>query len=483
MLSPFEGSGGLLTHSQTELNVIDVYDIASSTWYKQPTSGTTPTIRVNPCAVVFAAPDGSSFNVHMYGGQNLQPYKGQTQYTDLWILSIPSFTWIKADLTGQSEPPARAGHTCHAWDGQMVVIGGYVGTQISCDSPGIYVFNASSLKWQNSFVALSGGNAMNQQPAQATTLPNGQNNQGVNPARVGLSGSYGYLVPPAVQSVIGGNAYGSATLTTPAAGTPTAGPMATGQAPIVSVVQSVFTTTQSGSVVVQTTQATQTAVGGSSGSSVSSSNSSSGPNIGAIVAGVIAGLLAVLAGYLAFCTWLYRRQLTLYKNHVAMSQRAALGSNPSPDNRFRPSAEKAGAGGPLLGAFGTEIAPVTSAAGSRGRDSHSTGGGRGSESLSGSGGSNPTPGLSSGPSAGGTRYQSQQTSGEPTPMEMGFDPVPVGAGAGGGKAAAGANPQGWSRLSDRGSMSSTDDLLGGQEPSFFSVVLSPRRTLRVINRD
>ena len=31
--------------------------------------------------------------------------------------------------------------------------------------------------------------------------------------------------------------------------------------------------------------------------------------------------------------------------------------------------------------------------------------------------------------------------------------------------------------------SSQEDLLGGQEPSFFSVVLNPRRTLRVVNND
>jgi hypothetical protein len=37
------------------MNVIDVYDIASSTWYKQSTSGKQPKYRVNPCAVVAAA--------------------------------------------------------------------------------------------------------------------------------------------------------------------------------------------------------------------------------------------------------------------------------------------------------------------------------------------------------------------------------------------------------------------------------------------
>jgi hypothetical protein len=137
------------------MNVIDVYDIANSTWYKQSTSGTSPPIRVDPCAVAAAAPDGSSFQVHLYGGQNLMPFGSQIQYSDMWILTIPSFTWIQVDMSGQSQPPARAGHTCSIWDGQMVVVGGYVGKDISCDSPGIYNFNLSSLKWTNSFTSLT----------------------------------------------------------------------------------------------------------------------------------------------------------------------------------------------------------------------------------------------------------------------------------------------------------------------------------------
>jgi hypothetical protein len=95
------------------MNVIDVYDIANSTWYKQATTGTPPSRRVDPCAVVAAAPDGSSFNIYLYGGQDLVPYGSQIQYSDMWILTIPSFTWIQVDMTGQSQPPARAGHTCN----------------------------------------------------------------------------------------------------------------------------------------------------------------------------------------------------------------------------------------------------------------------------------------------------------------------------------------------------------------------------------
>jgi len=72
----------------------------------------------------------------------------------------------------------------------MIVVGGYVGKDISCDSPGIYVFDTSGLKWENQFKALSGGNTQSQQASQS------KNN-------TGLSGSYGYQVPAAVQSVIG----------------------------------------------------------------------------------------------------------------------------------------------------------------------------------------------------------------------------------------------------------------------------------------
>ena len=42
---------------QTQMNVVDVYDIAKSEWYKQSTVGEYPKPRVNPCMVVAAAPE------------------------------------------------------------------------------------------------------------------------------------------------------------------------------------------------------------------------------------------------------------------------------------------------------------------------------------------------------------------------------------------------------------------------------------------
>ncbi|TVY16442.1 Kelch repeat-containing protein [Lachnellula arida] len=453
------GLAGGTNTTFTEMNIIDIYDVANSTWYKQSTSGPSPQIRVDPCAAVAAAPDGTSFNVYLYGGQNLIPADNQTQFSDMWILTIPSFTWVQVDMNGQSEPPARAGHTCTMRDGQIVVVGGYVGTDISCDSPGIYVFNASSLQWSNGFTALaSSGSESETQQAQDSSV---------------LQDSVGYEVPGLVQSIIGGSSQGGATATSPAAGSATAGPIATGKPPS-------FTVTKSGSTVVQTSNPTGTSASGGAGQS--STAKKSGPNVGAIAAGTIAAALAVLAGYLAFCTWLYRRQLNLYKNHVAMAQRTAFNNSPEGVAWTGRSSEKAAGVGPgaVLGPFGTSVG----GSGSAGRPSNVESGG--------SGLTYPTPYSG----ASGTPVSSL-----PTPEDYSR----TGGYGGGSMSGGGVAGKGYGRLSEEGSEylgagaglgrtlgsrhsgssahSSAADLLGGQEPSFFAVVMNPRRTLRVMNSD
>ena len=222
------------------MNIIDIYDIANSTWYKQSTKGKSPPIRVNPCTVVAMASDGSSFNIYLYGGQNLIPFGSQIQYSDMWILTIPSFTWIEVDLEDQSQPPPRAGHSCTLWDGQMVVVGGYVGKEISCDSPGIFVFNASSLQWTNTFTSLASSKS------DSDSSDSGSSNSGsiLKQDSSIMKGSVGYHVPEPVQAIIGGSGLGGATATQPAAGSATAGPIATGKPPT-------FTVTQSGMYLLQ----------------------------------------------------------------------------------------------------------------------------------------------------------------------------------------------------------------------------------------
>lgn len=400
------GLAGGTNQTFTQMNILDVYDIDSATWYKQATEGPTPDVRVNPCAVAASSADGSSTQIYMFGGQNLTPYGSQTQYNDMWILTIPSFTWIQVDTDKQSVPPARAGHTCNIWNAQMVVVGGYVGEELSCDSPGIYVFNASSLQWESTYTALPGGDPLNRQKSQKDD-PNA------------IQGSYGYQVPEIVISVIGGNAVGSATVTGPAQ-TPLGGPLATGSAATYTV------TGTDGSLVTQTSAPGQ---GGNSGSSNSSGGG--GPNVGAIIAGVIAGLLFLVALYLAFCTFIYKKQLKLYKNHVAMAQRDALTNDV---NRFGPG---------LMG-----IA-------SRGRNgsSEKTGNASNSDRFS----SDNRSGNTGGEGSSGLR-RNDLASNNP------YNNVPGGTGY-------------------ATAASSTEDLLKGQEPSFLGVMLNPRRSLRVVNKD
>jgi hypothetical protein len=71
------GTDSTFTH---DLKNLDVYDLANSEWYHQETDGDIPDVRVNPCGVVAAASDASSFQIYMFGGQNLQPYVSNTQF-------------------------------------------------------------------------------------------------------------------------------------------------------------------------------------------------------------------------------------------------------------------------------------------------------------------------------------------------------------------------------------------------------------------
>lgn len=272
------------------LTTVNVFDIATSNWYEQGTTGTTPQSRVNPCAVVAAAADGSSYNIYLYGGQNLQPSGSQTQYTDMWILTIPAFVWIRVDAS-QNSPVARAGHTCDVWDGQMVVVGGYLGDSSTCDASPTYVFNMSSLSWSQGFTRMSDAraNPLSLQDAQLA------NTTGPNAA---LHGSYGYAVPDPVQSIVGGHVSGEATITAPVAAA-TVGPLATGGPRMYTVTQHAASATE-----------TATIDRGSGGGSDKTATI-----VGAVV-GSIAGVILILGIYAAYCAVLYKRRLTMYQQHM-----------------------------------------------------------------------------------------------------------------------------------------------------------------------
>lgn len=321
----------------------------------------------------------------------------------MYILTIPSFTWIgPVSQTGDTIPYARAGHTCNLRDGQMILLGGFNTTVTDCDSPGVYIFNASSLAWSSSFSALS-------------------HPDDLDPGNSVLAASYGYTVPDEVVSVIGGSPEGSATVTTPAASA-TGGPFATGRSPV-------FTITASSS------GPTSTITSASSSGSAAKSARDEGGLIAAIVIACLAG---VSAGYLGYCAWLYRRQVRAYKTHLAVT------------NRFPARSQSHGSFGRMLafGRKGSRKAPDTAAAGA-GEGEAFAWVGRDRPSASSNGNSKlMTPTSASGTTNRPSPYSDEKNSGS----------------AG--------------RPSTSGS---TEGLLDGQELSYFSVVLGPRRALRVVN--
>lgn len=421
-------------------STLDVYDIKNGVWYNQKTTGTPPGVRVNQCAVIANAPDASSFNIYIYGGQNLVPYKEQVQYSDMYILSIPSFTWVKVPDGAENAPAARAGHTCKMRDGQMIVLGGFTGVGAPCESPGVWVFNAGTLKWQDGF------NQLSEKPD-------------LNADNSVLAGSFGYKVPEIVYKVIGGDGEGHATATVPAAGA-TGGPFATGKPPVYTVTAGAAAPT-----------ATEYIPGGGSGSNSRMSG-------GLIAAAVIAGVAVIAALYLGYCAWLYRRQVRAYKQHLAVANRysgAAAGSRTNFGGLAyffgRKGSKESKKGREAARPPLTEKTPYEGAAGVAG-----VYGAHGPDLSSSTADSRLRPG-----------------SNEPKPSWLSDEPTPA---SGTGTGSSGQNnrtPEEMYRLSldfartrrkgsDSGnSEGSAEGLLSGQEPSFFNVVLGPRRALRVVN--
>lgn len=165
------------------MRTIDIYDIAGDNWYQQSTKNG-PSARTRGCAVVAPAADGSSYNIYYYGGFDGINAKSEF-YDEVWVLSLPSFTWTK--LHSGTSTHGRAGHKCFLpYPDQMMIVGGYTpltGNTLTCleDGPVIF-FNITSGDWMH----------------------------GYDPAE---HGQYG--VPTAVQSAIGGTHTGGAAQLSP----------------------------------------------------------------------------------------------------------------------------------------------------------------------------------------------------------------------------------------------------------------------------
>ncbi|KAF2266706.1 hypothetical protein CC78DRAFT_123705 [Lojkania enalia] len=169
------------------MSTIHIFDISSSKWYTQGAQGDVPAARRQFCAGATWADDYSSYNIYLYGGFGVD---NATGFDDAYILSMPSFTWIRAWPIGDTAAEFPHGG-CSAnviQRDQMLIIGGWFTTSDQCDSP-------------NSW---------------------GQHNMnlGYNGAARSLWDKYNpeisaYFVPSPVISVVGGGPTGGATATEP----------------------------------------------------------------------------------------------------------------------------------------------------------------------------------------------------------------------------------------------------------------------------
>jgi hypothetical protein len=135
------------------MSTVSVYDIASGSWFEQETNGQPPGATTQGCAVVASAQDGSSHSIYWYGGFD-GIGAGKAFSDDVYILSIPSFMWMR--VAPGTDSHGRAGHRCvKPYPDQMLVIGGYTPTTtngVTCLSGGVVqAFNLSSLKWMDAY--------------------------------------------------------------------------------------------------------------------------------------------------------------------------------------------------------------------------------------------------------------------------------------------------------------------------------------------
>ncbi|KAJ8060016.1 hypothetical protein OCU04_011627 [Sclerotinia nivalis] len=172
------------------MNQIHVYDIQSSQWYTQNATGDIPEDRRRFCAGATWAPDQSSYNIYLYGGAGFGA--NASGFDDVYILSLPSFTWIKwwENTPGDARPHNML--SCNVVDGaQMLIVGGsFPLDQSTCDSPN---------SWGTHNLNLN-------EPVKG--LP-------WNTYQPNLTS---YAVPSVIISVVGGSPTGGATMQSPSAG-------------------------------------------------------------------------------------------------------------------------------------------------------------------------------------------------------------------------------------------------------------------------
>ncbi|ETS81449.1 hypothetical protein PFICI_06451 [Pestalotiopsis fici W106-1] len=144
-----------------ETSTLSLYDVDADQWLKQKVSGEAPEQRDRTCLSTAHGQNGS-LDIYMYGGIQ----KGGTDqvnkvFDDIWILSIPAFTWFKLNVTGTQ----RSWHDCVIIGSQLVSVGG-LGAGVRFNESvqfndrdewrqGLGVLDLASMTWADGFNANS----------------------------------------------------------------------------------------------------------------------------------------------------------------------------------------------------------------------------------------------------------------------------------------------------------------------------------------
>ncbi|KAL6722212.1 hypothetical protein ACLMJK_001319 [Lecanora helva] len=149
------------------MDTVTLLDPITKYWYEQNVTGVPniPSVRNRFCS--FVAIDQHPLNtinhtttteIYMYGGYAGVLGSSAVQYDEVWVLSLPAFTWHRIDASQKS---ARVGHTCHLVGGrQMLSIGGADAAQTDWWSTpdytnlnGIGIFDLVDEQWRTGYNA------------------------------------------------------------------------------------------------------------------------------------------------------------------------------------------------------------------------------------------------------------------------------------------------------------------------------------------
>lgn len=148
-------------HPLLGLDTVYIHDPATSLFWNQTTtsaSGSFPQPRVSACSVAMQGSNGT-FEIFLFGGDDRSnsPEDNILMSDAVWVLSLPSFVWFKADYAAKM---VRYTHICKVApqaSSQMIVMGGINGwyiVDVNETDPwtnGLNVFDLNNMAWRSDF--------------------------------------------------------------------------------------------------------------------------------------------------------------------------------------------------------------------------------------------------------------------------------------------------------------------------------------------